>query len=108
MPRGRHGHHGHHGRRHYGHHPRYFYRGSYPRFAYGYPAYSYPLLAYGAYPTFYSPVRTAYGSCDCNLNGYVTNNNCTQGVPVCSGGNCTCFNQASQTFGCFNQRGATC
>ena len=106
MPRDNHGHHGSHmpHRRHYGHHSRYVFRSPHTRVYAAYAAYP----SYYAYNSYYSPVRTAYGSCDCNLNGAVTNNNCTQGVPVCGGGNCTCFNLASQTTGCFNQRGDVC
>jgi len=75
---------------------------------YGWPVYTtFPSAAYG-WGAPYNPILSQYGSCDCSGNDYVTRNDCNQGVPVCVNGNCTCYNTASQTSGCFNQRGATC
>lgn len=119
MPRGGHGGHGGHGgwgrhtgwgtggwgRRRYG-----YYGGGFP-VAVGYPGY-YAGYTYPYYAPIYdwgSPVGTAYGSCDCGISGnYVQANNCNGGIPLCAGGNCTCYNSASGTSGCHNTRGAIC
>lgn len=78
---------------------------------YGTSYYNYLWPGYGLYNDYvaYNPIQSTYGNCDCSMNGnIVTSNNCNSGTPVCTGGNCTCYNIPTQTSGCFNTRGAIC
>lgn len=80
------------------------------RHRFGYGRYYAPIIyPYYLTPMVYYPTSTMYGNCDCTLgSGRVTSNNCNSGVPICVGGNCTCYHYPTQTTGCYNTRGATC
>lgn len=84
------------GRRYYGNYQRYYAPGYYQ---------SWPYQAIYAAPVVAS---SYYGSCDRSLQGTSIANNCTEGYPVATPTNCACFHVPSQSFGCFDTRGASC
>ena len=56
-----------------------------PRFPIRNRGYYYPYYYYPSYSSYYS------NNCDCDLNGNVTFNNCSRGIPVCTNRGCTCL-----------------
>ena len=81
--------------------PRY----DYPRYRYDYPVYRYPFEKYHVRwvePTFYGTCAAA--------NGQIVVNQCLRGTmatPVGANG-CTCYDPATQWFGCENTANAVC
>lgn len=76
----------------------------------GYTAYYYPDIYTTPYAGPFVGINdpgSVYGSCDCSVNGQVLSNNCN-GNPVCTAGNCTCYNVPTNSMGCFNTQGAQC